>query len=81
LATLCFQEYVRSWWQQRQLDDRIGTTSKLEYWSDLKACMRRKFVPPSYDRKRKLREEMKELVRIGRKFVDKEKEYAIREKE
>jgi len=43
--------------------------------------MRRKFVPPSYDRKRKLREEMKELVRIGRKFVDKEKEYAIREKE
>jgi len=80
LATLCFQEYNRSWWQQRQLDDRIGTPSKLEYWSDLKECVRRKFVPPSYDRKRNIREEMKELVRIGRKFVD-GKNYARREKE
>ena len=43
--------------------------------------MRIKFVSPSYDRKWKLREEMKELVRIGRKFVDREKEYARREKE
>jgi len=43
--------------------------------------MRRKFVSPSYDRKRKLREEMKELVRIGIKLVDGEKEYARREKE
>jgi len=31
----------------------------------------KKNLPPSYDRKRKLREEMKEFVRIGRKFVDK----------
>jgi len=80
-ATPCFQEYTRSWWQQRQLDDIIDTTSKVEYWSDLNACLRRKFVSPSYDRKRKLREEMKELVRIGRKFVDGENEYARREKE
>ena len=29
LATLCFQEYARSWWQQRQLDVRIGTTSNV----------------------------------------------------
>ena len=80
MATQCFQEYVRSWWQQRKLDVRIVTKSKVEYWSDLKASMRRKFFSPSYDRKRKLREEMKELVKIGRKFVDGEKEYAIRGK-
>ena len=43
--------------------------------------MRRKFVSPSYDRKRKLGEEMKELVRIGRKIVNWENKYAIREKE
>jgi len=73
LVTLYFQEYATSWWQQRPFDDRIGTTSKVEYLSDLKACMRRKFVPPSYDRKRKLIEEMKELVRIGKKFVEGEK--------
>jgi len=81
MATLCFQEYARSWWQQRQLDVRIGTKSKVEYWSDLKACMRRKFVPHSHDRKRKLGEKMEELVKIGRKFVDGEKKYVIREKE
>ena len=27
--TLCFQEYARSWWQQRKLDVKIGTTSKV----------------------------------------------------
>jgi len=54
LPTLCFQEYARSWWQPRQLDVIIGTTSKVEYLSDLKACMRRKFVPPSYDKKESL---------------------------
>ena len=81
MAILCFQEYARSWWQQRQLDVIIGTKLKLEYWSDLKACMRRKFVQPSHDKKRKLIEEMRELVKIRRKFVDGEKEYVRREKE
>ena len=32
-------------------DVRIGTKSKVEYLSDLKACMRRKFVISSSDRK------------------------------
>jgi len=43
--------------------------------------MRRKFVPPSYVKKKKLREEMKELVEKGRNFIYGEKEYARREKE
>jgi len=37
-------------------------------WNELKTCMRRKFVMPSY-----LRKERKKLVKIGRKFVDGEK--------
>jgi len=44
-------------------------------------CMRRKFVPPSYVKKKKLREEIKELVEKGRNFIYGEKEYARREKE
>jgi len=35
--------------------------------------MRRKFVLPLYEKKNKLRKEMKELVKIGKKFVDGEK--------
>jgi len=50
-------------------------------WDELKMCMRRNFVPPSYVRKKKLREEMKELVEKGRNFIYAEKEYARREKE
>jgi len=40
-----------------------------------------KKICPAHGRKRKLREEMKELVKIGGKFVDGEKEYVRREKE
>ena len=32
-------------------------------WYGLKACMRRKFVPPLYEKNKKLREEIKELVK------------------
>ena len=38
-------------------------------------CMRRKFVLISYEKKKKLREEMKELVEKGRNFVNGEKEF------
>ena len=32
--------------------------------------MRKKFVPPSYERNKNIREQLKELVKIGRKFID-----------
>ena len=73
MATLCFEEYARFWWTQRQSDVRIDTKLEIQYQSDLKACMRRKFVLPLYEKKNKLRKEMKELVKIGKKFVDGEK--------
>ncbi|XP_068483128.1 uncharacterized protein [Phaseolus vulgaris] len=81
MATLSFQEYARSWWIQREADVRIGRKSEILNWDELKMCMRRKFVPPSYVKKKKLREEMKELVEKGRNFIYREKEYVRREKE
>jgi len=42
--------------------------------------MKRKFDLPSYVKKNKLREEMKELVEKGRKFINGGKEYVRREK-
>ena len=35
-------------------DVRIGTKSKVRYWNELKAGMRRKFVPPSFVKKKSL---------------------------
>jgi len=46
MVTLSFQEYAMSWWKQRQYDVPIGRKFKILNWKELKACMRRKFVPP-----------------------------------
>ncbi|MGN6822131.1 MAG: hypothetical protein ACTHJ7_05085, partial [Candidatus Nitrosocosmicus sp.] len=81
MATLSFQEYARSWWTKREIDVINGRKSEVLNWDELKMCMRRKFVPPSYVKKKKLREEMKELVEKGRNFIYREKEYVRREKE
>jgi len=54
MVTSSFQEYATSWWRQRQND-----VTKLEIlnWSELKARMRRKFVPPSYLKKKEVKKE------------------------
>jgi len=62
-ATSSFQEYAISWWKQRQYDVSIERKYKILNWKKLKACMRRKFVPPSYLEKR---EEEKKIERINR---------------
>jgi len=80
MATLSFQEYARSWWTQREVDVRIGRKSEVLNWDELKMCMRRKFDMPSYVKKKKLREEMNELVEKGRNFINGENKY-VREKE
>ena len=46
MTTLSFQEHVMSWWKQRKNDVRISRKKNIE----LKVCMRRKFVSPSYDK-------------------------------
>ena len=52
-----------SWWKQRQYHVSIGRKFKILNWKELKACMRRKFVPPSYLEKR---EKEKKIERINR---------------
>jgi len=81
LATLSFQEDVRSLWTQRETNVRIGKKPEILNWDELKMCMRRKFVPLPYVKKSKLREEMKELMEKRRNFINREKEYIRREKE
>jgi len=81
MATLSFQEYVMTWWKQRQYDVSIERKIKIMNWHELKECIRRKFGLPSYEKNKKIREEMNELVKIGRKIIDGEKEYIRREKE
>ena len=70
LATLSFQEYARSWRTERETDVRIGRKSKVLNWDELKMCMKRKCVSPSYVKKNKLREEMKEFEEKGRNFIN-----------
>jgi len=64
-ATSSFQEYVMSWWKQRQYDVSIGRKFKILNWKELKACMRRKFVPSSYLEKRE-EEKKKKIERINK---------------
>ena len=70
MVILSFQEHVMSWWKQRQNDVRIGRKSKKLNWKELKVCMRRKIVFLSYERNKKIREEIKELVKIGKQFIE-----------
>jgi len=64
-----------SWWTQRQNDARIDTKLEVLNWNELKACMRTKFVMPTYEKNKKFKEEIKELVQNGRKFVDGENNF------
>jgi len=79
MVTLSFQQYVISWWKQRQNDVKLGRKLEILNLNELKACIRRNFVPLSYDKNKKLKEEIKDLVEKQRKSVDGEKEF-IREK-
>jgi len=81
LATLNFQEHARSWWTQRETNVKIGRKSEILNWDELKMCMRRKFVLVPYVKKKKLREEIKELMEKGRNFRNEEKKNIRREKE
>lgn len=44
------EEHAREWWDERQYYVRKGRKSSILDWCDLKACMRRKFVPSSIKR-------------------------------
>ena len=44
------EEHAREWWDERQHHVRKGRKSTVRDWSELKACMRRKFVPSNIKR-------------------------------
>jgi len=50
--TLCISSFVghaREWWDYRQSRVEKGRKSPIHNWSELRACMRRTFIPPSFD--------------------------------
>jgi len=46
LASLEFVDYVKQWWHQTVMDIRLNKRPTVVSWSDLKLCMRTRFVPP-----------------------------------
>ena len=50
--TLCISSFVghaREWWDYRQSRVEKGRKSPIQNWSELRACMRRTIIPPSFD--------------------------------
>jgi len=50
--TLCISSFVghaREWWKYRQSRVEKGRKSPIQNWSELRACMRRTFISPSFD--------------------------------
>ena len=50
--TLCISSFVvhaREWWDYRQSRVEKGRKSPIQNWSELRACMRITFIPPSFD--------------------------------
>jgi len=52
ILTLCISSFVghaREWWDYRQSRVKKGRKFPIQNWSELRACMRRTFIPPSFD--------------------------------
>lgn len=50
LATLEFTDYALLWWDQQQKERARCGARPIEYWEDLKAMMRKRYVPSHYTR-------------------------------
>ncbi|KOM47957.1 hypothetical protein LR48_Vigan07g166100 [Vigna angularis] len=50
LYTSSFKKHAREWWDDRQYHVNIGRQYPIHDWNELKACMRRKFVPREIER-------------------------------
>jgi len=55
-----------------------GRKCPIEDWNSLKACMRRKFVPPSFSITHEQMCEIKKFNRIGKSFIKHENEFSRR---
>jgi hypothetical protein len=50
LAVIEFTDYAIIWWDQLVTNRRRNYKKPVETWGELKALMRRRFVPSHYDR-------------------------------
>ena len=64
--TLCISSFVghaKEWWDYRQSRMEKGRKSPIQNWSELRACMRRTFIPPSFDFDREIKKKKIEIAR------------------
>jgi len=64
--TLCISSFVghaREWWDYKQSRVEKGRKSPIQNWSELRACMRRTFKPPSFDFDREIEKKKIEIAR------------------
>nr|KYP31417.1 Transposon Ty3-I Gag-Pol polyprotein [Cajanus cajan] len=50
LATLSFQGHAMYWWTSLEKDRRINHEPPIQYWNELRSALRRRHIPPYYDR-------------------------------
>ncbi|KOM48027.1 hypothetical protein LR48_Vigan07g173100 [Vigna angularis] len=60
------EEHASEWWSHRQYSVKKGRKSSTHDWYELRACMRRNFVPPSAKRDLEL---MGHLIQEGKTFT------------
>ncbi|XP_052725620.1 uncharacterized protein LOC128194318 [Vigna angularis] len=78
LYTSSFKKHAREWWDDRQYHVKIGRKYPIHDWNELKACMKRKFVPREIERNLEL---MRELIRKGESFIQNLSGFSRRESE
>nr|KYP38598.1 hypothetical protein KK1_040143 [Cajanus cajan] len=50
LATLSFQGHAMYWWTSFEKKRRINHEPPIQYWNELRSALRRRHIPPYYDR-------------------------------
>nr|KYP31391.1 hypothetical protein KK1_048321 [Cajanus cajan] len=50
LATLSFQGHVMYWWTSLEKERRLHHEPPIQYWNELRSALRRRHIPPHYDR-------------------------------
>ena len=78
LCTSRFITHASEWWHSRQNLVHIGRKYAIRNWEDLRACIRRQFVPTNFERTQALKRELKELVERGLNFIDNEPQFLRR---
>ena len=63
---MCISSFVghaREWWEYRQSRGERGRKSPIQNRSELRACMRKTFIPPSFDLDHEIEKKKIEIAR------------------